>query len=232
LTWKSARPRKSRLPSESQRARSYATGDLARALPEHLLEFQGRADHQVKVQGFRVELGAIEALLDAHPALQRSIVVSRGDQERAIVAYVVPNPGQEVRPVDVQRYVRERLPKYMIPAAVVVMDKMPLTATGKVDRGSLPAVTHAELAGAQYVAPRNDIEEALAAIWCKVLEIDRVGVHDTFFDIGGESLRAMQAISATNKVFQIGLSVRRLFDAPTVGDLAVLVREELAARAE
>ncbi len=204
-------------------ARAYATGDLGRVLPEGVLEFQGRADHQVKVGGFRVELGAIEALLDAHPDIERSVVVATGEElgERALVGYVVPRAGRRVEPEAVRGYVRDKLPKYMLPAVVMVLDQVPLTATGKVDRAELPPVSHAQLAGgAEYVAPRNDIEAALAGIWCKVLELDRVGVSDSFFDIGGESLRAMQAMAATNKVFNTSLSVRRIFDAPTIGELA------------
>ena len=211
--------------------RSYATGDVGRVLPEGVLEFQGRADHQVKIQGFRVELGAIESLLDSHPALQRSIVVARGDgtAERAVVAYVAPWPGQRVEPAELQQYVRDRLPRYMVPAAVVVVDSVPLTPTGKVDRAALPPVSYAQLTGsAEYVAPRNDIEAAIAAIWCKVLQLDRVGVHESFFDIGGESLRAMQAIAAVNKMFKTTLSVRRLFEVPTVGELAEDLSRALA----
>jgi amino acid adenylation domain-containing protein len=212
-------------------ARCYATGDLGRVLPEGVLEFQGRGDHQVKIQGFRVELGAIEALLDAHPAIQRSIVIARGSElgDRALVGYVVPRPGASVDPAQVRQYVRDRLPKYMVPAAVVVMDTVPLTATGKVDRAALPAVSYSQLAGdAEYVAPRNDIEEAIAAIWCKVLQLDRVGMNQLFFDLGGESLRAMQVIAATNDTFATALSVRQLFGAATVGELAAEVARSLA----
>jgi amino acid adenylation domain-containing protein len=213
-------------------ARCYATGDLGRLLPEGVLEFQGRGDHQVKIQGFRVELGAIESLLDGHQAIQRSIVVARGaDQgEQALVGYVVPRPGEEIEPAQVRQYVRDRLPKYMVPAAVVVMDSVPLTATGKVDRAALPPVSYGQLVGAaEYVAPRSDIEEAIAAIWCKVLQLDRVGVDELFFDLGGESLRAMQVIAATNDAFSTSLSVRQLFDAATVSELAAEVAGAMSA---
>ncbi|MGI5152105.1 amino acid adenylation domain-containing protein [Plantactinospora sp. CA-294935] len=207
-------------------ARCYATGDIGRVLPSGDLEFQGRTDHQIKIQGFRVELGGIEALLDAHPAIQRSIVLARGEgvNERVLVAYLLPEPGQAVEPDEVRQYVRDRLPRYLVPAAVVILESLPLTPTGKVDRAALPPPSAAQLAGTpRYTAPRTDVERTLAAIWCKVLQLDRVGVHDRFFDIGGESLRAMQVIAETNKVFRIGLSVRRLFDAPTIGELAAEV---------
>jgi nonribosomal peptide synthetase protein BlmX len=215
-------------------SRCYATGDLGRALPQGELEFQGRADHQVKIQGFRVELGAIESLLDTHDTIQRSIVVTRGTDAggRALVAYVVPRPGAAIEPEQVRQYVRDRSPKYMVPAAVVTMAAVPLTATGKVDRAALPPVSYAELAGTEYVAPRNEIEEALAAIWCRVLQLDQVGVQERFFDLGGESLLAMQAISVTNETFNTSLSVRQLFGANTIGELAAEVSRALSATAE
>jgi nonribosomal peptide synthetase protein BlmX len=214
-------------------SRCYATGDLGRVLPDGVLEFQGRADHQVKIQGFRVELGAVESLLDTHDEIQRSIVVTRGTDPpgRALIAYVVPVPGATVEPEQVRQYVRDRLPRYMVPAAVVIIAAVPLTATGKVDRAALPPVSYATLAGAEYVAPRNDIEAALAAIWCKVLQLDRVGVRERFFDLGGESLLAMQAISVTNETFNTSLSVRQLFGANTIGELAAEVSRALSDRA-
>ncbi|SCF07686.1 amino acid adenylation domain-containing protein [Micromonospora haikouensis] len=206
--------------------RWYATGDLGRILPSGDLEFHGRNDHQVKVQGFRVELGAVEALLDAHPSVRRAIVVAEGDAtgDRRLVAYLAPTAGHSVSAEAVRDHVRERLPRYMVPAVVVVMDALPLTATGKIDRSALPAVGHERLAGTtEYVPPRNEVERAIAAIWCSVLKRDRVGVHERFFDIGGESLRAMQVMAATNGMFGTTLSVRTLFDAPTVGQLAARV---------
>ncbi|GIJ21054.1 non-ribosomal peptide synthetase [Micromonospora lutea] len=223
--------RPSRFPA-SPGERCYATGDLARAVADGFLEFQGRADHQVKIHGFRVELGAVEALLDAHPQIARSIVVAQGDPmgDKTLVGYVVPAVGSRLVPEEIQQYVRERLPKYMVPAAVLVMESVPLTPTGKVDRGLLPPISQAQLkGGAPYQAPSTDIERALAAIWCRVLRVDQVGVHDRFFDIGGESLRAMQVIVATNKMFHVSLSVRRLFEAPTISELALDVSEAVAA---
>ncbi|WP_229402848.1 non-ribosomal peptide synthetase [Micromonospora okii] len=212
-------------------ARCYATGDLGRLLPDGDLDFQGRADQQVKIQGFRVELGAVETVLDAHPAIRRSIAVATGQaaEERMLVAYVVPWGGEELTAAQVQRHVWERLPKYMVPGAVVVMDALPLTATGKVDRAALPSVTEAHLGGgAGYTPPRTELEQAIVAIWCRVLRLNRVGVHQSFFDLGGESLRAMQVVVATNNVFGTTLSVRRLFDRPTVSEFAEEVATALA----
>ncbi|MFY1632242.1 amino acid adenylation domain-containing protein [Solwaraspora sp. WMMB335] len=206
--------------------RWYATGDLGRVLPTGDLEFHGRNDHQVKIRGFRVELGAVEGVLEAHPSVRRAIVVAEGDAtgERRLVAYLAAVAGQPVSAEAVRDHVRERLPRYMVPSAVVVMETLPLTATGKIDRSALLPVEHARLSDvAEYVAPRDEIERAIAAIWCSVLKLDRVGVYERFFDIGGESLRAMQVIAATNRMFGTTLSVRTLFDAPTVVQLAARV---------
>ncbi|MEU5127884.1 amino acid adenylation domain-containing protein [Streptomyces mobaraensis] len=203
--------------------RAYATGDLGRYLPDGNLEFLGRADHQVKIRGFRVELGEIEAVLDTHPELQRTIVMARGDHpgDQVLVAYVLPAPGRRPEPADIQGYVRDRLPRYMVPTAVIVLDAVPLTAAGKVDRASLPAPSHAQLTRDQeYVEPGTDTERALAAIWADVLKLDRIGAGDRFFDVGGESLRAMQATAAANKMFRTRVSVRRLFEAPSLREFA------------
>ncbi len=204
-------------------SRAYATGDLGRYLPDGNLEFLGRADHQVKIRGFRVELGEIEAVLDTHPHLQRAIVTARGEDagDQVLVAYVLPVPGRRPEPADVQAYVRDRLPRYMVPTAVIVLDAVPLTAAGKVDRASLPAPSHAQLThGQEYVEPGTETERALAAIWAHVLKLDRVGAGDRFFDLGGESLRAMQATAAANKVFKTRVSVRSLFASPSLREFA------------
>ncbi|MFJ5676391.1 amino acid adenylation domain-containing protein [Streptomyces sp. NPDC093097] len=213
-------------------ARRYATGDLGRFLPTGDLEFLGRNDHQVKIRGFRVEPMEIEAVLDAHPALQRSIVMARGEEtgERQLVAYVVPEPGERPDRAELQKYVRDRLPRYMVPSTFTVLDAVPLTSTGKVDRARLPdADPTAEL---PYAAPRTETERLLCDIWSTVLKAGRVGVHHHFFEVGGESLRAMQAIAATNKLFRTRLSVRSLFDAPTIAEFASVVDQARAPGAE
>lgn len=200
-------------------ARRYATGDLGRFLPDGDLELLGRIDHQVKIRGFRVEPAEVEAVLDAHPALQRSVVIARGgDGEKQLVAYVVPEEGERPAQAELQQHVRDRLPRYMVPSACVILDAVPLTSTGKVDRARLPEPEQAsEL---PHTAPRTETEQLLTDIWSAVLKLDRVGVHHHFFDIGGESLRAMQVIAATNKLFGTTLSVRKLMDAPTIAEFA------------
>ncbi|WP_217712342.1 non-ribosomal peptide synthetase [Streptomyces sp. NA02950] len=203
-------------------ARRYATGDVGRFLPTGDLEFLGRIDHQVKIRGFRVEPAEVEAVLDTHPALQRSIVVARGgDGEKQLVAYVLPDADERPEQAELQQYVRDRLPRYMVPSACVVLDTVPLTSTGKVDRALLPEPEPAtEL---PLTSPRTETEQLLTDIWSTVLKLDRVGVHHHFFDVGGESLRAMQVIAATNKLFGTSLSVRKLLDAPTIAEFALEV---------
>ncbi|WP_274918757.1 non-ribosomal peptide synthetase [Streptomyces sp. WZ-12] len=210
-------------------ARRYATGDLGRFLPTGDLEFLGRNDHQVKIRGFRVEPMEIEAVLDAHPSLQRSIVMARGAEsgEQQLVAYVLPEPGERPDRAELQKYVRDRLPRYMVPSTFTVLDAVPLTRTGKVDRTRLPDPD--PVAELPYVAPGTETERLLVDIWSTVLKVGRVGVHHHFFDVGGESLRAMQAIAATNKLFRTRLSVRRLFDAPTIAEFATVVDEARAS---
>jgi amino acid adenylation domain-containing protein len=203
--------------------RLYRSGDLARRLPGGDLHYLGRRDQQVKIRGFRIELGEIEAALVAHPALRQAAVVPWEEGQR-LVAYVVsrsePAPGAE----ELRGLLADRLPEYMIPAAFVVLPELPLTPHGKLDRRALPAPEPArpELR-AEYVAPRSPAEEALAAIWTAVLNLERVGVHDNFFELGGQSLLATQVASRVRDVFQVDLSLRTLFQQPTVAALAAAV---------
>jgi nonribosomal peptide synthetase protein BlmX len=206
--------------------RAYRTGDLARHTPDGQLEFLGRADGQVKIRGFRVELGEIQGLLDAHPGIQRSVVLARRDaaEGQLVAAYIATVPGAEVTVPQLRQYVADRLPRYMVPAAWVVLDALPLTHTGKVDLAALPAPG---VNGPQPAAPpREGTEQLVAAIWEQVLGVGLVGAHDEFFEIGGESLRAMQVVTKVNQVFGIDLPVRTLFDAPVLTDFALAVQAE------
>jgi nonribosomal peptide synthetase protein BlmX len=208
--------------------RMYRTGDLSRHTPDGDLEFLGRADGQVKIRGFRVEPAEIEGLLDGHPALRHAVVLARDDAsgEKMLVAYVATSQGQAISGAEIQQYVRERLPRYMVPSACVVLEAMPLTATGKVDVASLPIPSRSERTRAEAVPPRTETEQLLAAIWCQVLDLDHVGARDEFFEIGGESLRAMQVVTKANKVFGLDLPVRSLFDAPTLESFARVVEDQ------
>jgi amino acid adenylation domain-containing protein len=202
-------------------ARLYRTGDLARYLPDENLEFLGRNDAQVKVRGFRIELGEIEASLSQHPEVREAVVVARedGTGDARLVAYVVaqrPNiPGHEMR-----AYLKERLPEYMVPSAFVMLDKLPLTANGKVDRRALPAPGSARPAlDRAYVAPRSMVEEVLAAVWAEVLRIERVGIEDNFFDLGGDSIRSVRVV-ALAKERGLNFTVQELFRSQTIAQLA------------
>jgi amino acid adenylation domain-containing protein len=206
--------------------RLYRTGDLVRRRPDGELEFLGRFDHQVKIRGFRVELGEIEAALLALPGVREAVVMAREDLpgEQRVVAYLAPE-----LPAGLRERLRERLPDYMIPAAFVVLPRLPLTPNGKVDRRALPAPEW-EAKEAGWVAPRTPAEELLAGIWSNVLRIGRVGVHDDFFSLGGHSLLATQVVSRVREVCAVELPLRRLFEGPTVAELARQV--EAARRAE
>jgi amino acid adenylation domain-containing protein len=213
--------------------RLYRTGDLVRRLPDGAIEFLGRLDHQVKVRGFRVELGEVEAALGTHPNVSQAVVAAHREQEdKRLVAYVVAGGAEESElTAELRRHLKERLPDYMLPARFVFLEEMPLTPNGKVDRRALPAPAAARPdLGRPYVAPETATEEALARIWSRVLGLDRVGLHDDFFELGGDSLLATQLVSQVRQSFQVELPLRSLFEHPTVAGLApvfedVLVRQ-------
>ncbi|KYC40344.1 non-ribosomal peptide synthetase [Scytonema hofmannii PCC 7110] len=205
-------------------ARLYKTGDLARYLPDGNIEFLGRIDHQVKIRGFRIELGEIEATLGTHPALQQTLVMVREDVpgDKGLVAYFVAQPEQvPPSPRELRGFLQDKLPDYMVPAAFVMLDAMPLNPNGKVDRRALPVPDASHfIAANNFVAPRTPTEEVLAAIWMQVLGLERVGIHDNFFELGGHSLLATQVISRLRQTFGAEISVQRLFETPTIAGLA------------
>ncbi|HJP95210.1 MAG TPA: amino acid adenylation domain-containing protein [Pyrinomonadaceae bacterium] len=221
--------------------RLYKTGDLTRWLPNGQIEFVGRNDFQVKVRGFRIELGEIETVLREHEGVRDAVVAARTDSrgDAYLTAYVVAAHGPLPTGRELRAFLKEKLPEYMLPSVYLVLNKLPLTAHGKVDRRALP-----EPAGAAreldvaFVSPRNAIEEVLSGIFAEVLNVERVGVDDNFFELGGHSLLAAQAISLMRKAFQPDLPLRKIFEAPTVASLAALVvagepsRGEFERRAE
>ncbi|WP_338082378.1 AMP-binding enzyme, partial [Agrobacterium deltaense] len=193
--------------------RLYRTGDLGRWRRDGNLEFLGRADHQVKIRGFRIELGEIEAVLLSHPEVRQAVVVAHEDQtgDKRLVAYVVG----EASPRDLRAHTLNTLPDYMVPAAFVPLETMPLTPNGKIDRAALPHPNNDNgLARADYIAPRTPTEEILAAIWADVLQISQVGVNDNFFELGGNSLLAMRMVARVRSIFNIELPLRSLFEDP------------------
>jgi amino acid adenylation domain-containing protein len=212
-------------------ARLYRTGDLARYDNDGALDFIGRLDTQVKVRGFRVELGEIEAALARHPSVREAVVVARADEpgDTRLVAYVVSDEPQLSGSV-LRVFLKEQLPDYLIPAAFVTLAALPLTASGKVNRLALPPPDAArpETAG-DYVAPRAGVEQRLAQLWAEVLRVERVGVHDNFFDLGGHSILLIQIRSKLRDVFDRDVPMADLFKYPTVSLLAQhLTREPTA----
>lgn len=207
--------------SQTPGARLYRTGDRVRYLPDGNIEFLGRVDHQVKIRGFRVELPEIESALGRHPAVRQSAVIVADDQaaEKRLVGFVVPAAGGKVTADELRTFLGRELPDYMLPASLVVLDSLPLNANGKVDRMALSGLEHSS-PSRPFLAPRNPVEEKLAAIWTEVLRVERVGVDDNFFELGGHSLLATQVISRIRTALQVQLPLRTIFETPTVGQLA------------
>ena len=174
-------------------ARLYRTGDLARYLPDGNLEFVGRADYQVKVRGYRIELGEIEAVLGQHPLVRETVVVAREEipGDKQLVAYLVWKEGLSPTTSELRSYLKERLPEYMVPSAFVLLDELPWTPNGKVDRRALPAPEQSRPEQEKvYVSPRTKLESILTGLWQKMLNIDEIGIYDDFFELGGNSLKA------------------------------------------
>lgn len=203
--------------------RLYKTGDKARYLPDGTIEFLGRVDYQVKIRGFRIELGEIEGVLTQHPSVQQVVVWLSEDElgSQRLVAYVIPNPKQTPNISELRQFCLNQLPEYMVPSVFVLLKSLPLTPNGKIDRRALPAPeqTRPELEGV-YVAPRTPVEKQLAEIWAQVLGIEKIGIHDNFFDLGGHSLLITQLLAQVRETFQVNLSLRSLFQQPTVANIA------------
>ncbi len=212
-------------------ARLYRTGDLVRYLPNRAIEFVGRVDHQVKLRGFRIELGEIEARLAQHPDLTDVIVLLRQDTpgDKQIVAYVVARSGDGPSTSALREHLMEKLPEYMVPAAFVWMDALPLNKNGKVDRAALPKpdAERPDLAQ-EFVAARDEIESRLVAIWEDVLGRSPVGVLDDFFELGGDSLKSVRLFDRVEEQLGVVISPDALFRAPTVEGIADIVRGETA----
>ncbi|MCP4653882.1 MAG: amino acid adenylation domain-containing protein, partial [bacterium] len=208
-------------------ARLYKTGDLARYLPDGNVEFLGRLDHQVKVRGFRIELGEIEATLSGHPAVDQAVAMSRRDArgDPRLVAYLVTREGEQPNVSELRSFLAARLPEYSVPAAFVSLETLPLTASGKVDRRALPAPDRRRPEQeAAYAAPRSATERAIAEIWKEVLGIDRVGLRDNFFDLGGDSLLLAQVHSRLQAAVDAEIAMIDLFRYTTIRALTDSLR--------
>ncbi len=203
--------------------RLYNTGDRARYLADGDVEFLGRLDNQVKIRGHRVELGEIEAALNRHPAVKESVIVARvrDSAENNLLGYLVAKHQAAPTVGELRDYLKQKLPEYMIPSTFIIIDNLPLLPNGKIDRNALlsqdgirPDLDH------EYVTPRNEIEEIVAQVWRELLRLDRLGVHDNFFDLGGHSLLATRVVGRLRNTFMVDLPLRTLFELPTVAGLA------------
>ncbi|WP_039963255.1 non-ribosomal peptide synthetase, partial [Kamptonema sp. PCC 6506] len=218
--------------SHESGSRLYKTGDLARYLPNGNIEFLGRIDHQVKIRGFRIELGEIEAVLSQHPDVQESLVINREDASgnQRLVAYIVSNLRPKRTAVGSLRdFLKQKLPDYMMPSSFVFLNHLPLTPNGKVDRKALPA-PDADAINLQlettYVAPQTEIEQSIAIVWQEVLHLKKVGVDDSFFDLGGHSLLMAQVHSQLREVVDREVSIMEMFKYPTISSLAKYLSQE------
>ncbi len=204
-------------------SRLYKTGDLGRYLPDGNIEFLGRIDNQVKIRGYRIELGEIETVLGQHPIVREAVVLAREDSpgDKRLVAYLVGASGSIPSVSELRGFLQQKLPEYMVPSAFLFLDSLPLTPNGKVDRKALPAPDQSrpELEHS-YTAPRTPVEELLANIWAEVLKLDKIGIHDNFFQLGGHSLIATQVVSRIRTRLSCDLPLRALFESPTVAELA------------
>ncbi|HEY9811289.1 MAG TPA: amino acid adenylation domain-containing protein [Halomicronema sp.] len=210
------------LPDNTQ-SKFYKTGDIARYLPDGNIEFLGRADNQVKIRGFRIELGEIESILNQHSDVQNAAVIVREEipGEKYLVAYIVSHPKGRNIISELREFLKVKLPAYMIPSSYAILESLPLTPSGKINRQLLPKIdAEPEDFTEDYVAPRTSIEEKLVKIWANVLGKKQVSVYDNFFELGGHSLLATQLISRIRKSFEIELPLSCLFEAPTVASLA------------
>ncbi len=213
-------------------ARVYRTGDLVRYRDDGQVVHMGRLDHQVKIRGFRIELGEIETSLNQHPKVANGVVVARHDHEGAayLAAYVVAAPGTHPTIGELRRFLQSNLPDYMVPAAFVYLDAFPLTPNGKIDRRSLPEPDHARPSlDNVYVAPRTPTEHTLTEIWRELLNVERVGIYDDFFELGGQSLLAAQMIARIDSSFGVGVQLRTLLAQPSVAGLAGAIEQATTA---
>jgi amino acid adenylation domain-containing protein len=209
-------------------SRLYCTGDLARCLSDGAIEFLGREDYQVKIRGFRVELGEIEAILRQHSSVHNAIVVAHEDKGHTrLIGYIVSDTKAAALSSELRRMVQERLPEYMMPATFVFLDSLPLSANGKVARASLPIPEQSRPdLDSPLVIPYTQIQEILATIWCQMLGIDQLGIYDNFFDVGGDSLLALQIMGRMQKAFGVTLSLRDMIGSPTIAEIGAIIEKK------
>jgi acyl carrier protein len=205
--------------------RLYRTGDIARYRADGTIECLGRNDFQIKLRGHRIDLGEIESALRQHPEVRDAVVSLHGDNtgQKYLAGYLQKAGGSSLQAASFQQFLRSKLPDYMVPAVFIALDKFPLTPNGKINRKALPASTSAQNSKRAFTPPHTITEETLAQMWRELLQLPRVGVDDNFFEIGGHSLLAMQFMARVQNTFRTELSLRDIFEAPTIAELAALV---------
>jgi len=207
--------------SDEPGAHIYKTGDLARYRLDGTIEFLGRVDSQVKVSGYRIELGEIETVLMQHPDVQSVVVIARQDipGEKKLVAYIAPYR-QNCRADELRRFLQRKLPSYMLPSAFVLLDSLPLSPNGKVDRNALPKPETADGETKASASPQTELEQKIGKIWQRLLGLEQVSVSDNFFDLGGDSLQLLEAHAELQKVVNSDLTITDLFEYTTISSLA------------
>ncbi|EKE80853.1 non-ribosomal peptide synthetase [Idiomarina xiamenensis] len=214
--------------SDDPQSRLYKSGDLVHRQPDGNLVFVGRIDHQVKVRGFRIELGEVETALLSHSGVGNALVMAQYDESQQVrlVAYYTPVDG-EVPAEQLRKYLSGHLPDYMMPSFVIMLQSFPLLLNGKIDRNRLPT-PELEINRAEYVAPTTDTEKLLVGIWQELLDLEQIGIHDNFFELGGHSLLATSIMLRIKQSVEIDLSLRSLFEAPSIAELAIVIEEHAA----
>jgi amino acid adenylation domain-containing protein len=223
--------------AQGEESKLYKTGDLARYLSasrdttshEGQIEYLGRIDNQVKIRGFRIELGEIESTITLHPNIQQTVVITKEDNlgDKRLIAYIVPHPEDTLTTEEIRGFIKQKLPQYMIPSIFIFLETLPLTLNGKIDHRALPAPEQARYESeATFVAPRNQLELQLATIWQNILGIQIIGIHDNFFDLGGQSLLAVRLFAEIHKSFNQKLVLSTILQASTIEQLAKVISQK------
>ncbi|MGL5832446.1 MAG: non-ribosomal peptide synthetase, partial [Waterburya sp.] len=209
--------------SDDKSQRLYKTGDYARYLPDGNIEFLGRIDHQVKIRGYRLELGEIETTLNQHPGVKQTVAIAREDVpgDKRLVAYVVLKSEPITNINELREFLLDKLPEYKIPSAFVVLETIPLTPNGKIDRKALPQLTSLRpKIKVDFMMPQNETEKTISKIWQKALQLEQVGIDDNFFELGGHSLILIEIHKQLEEIFGKQISIVELFQFPTIKSLA------------
>lgn len=238
--WRNAKATEAAFSADSFGAagRVYRTGDMGRRLPDGSIVFEGRKDFQIKIRGFRVELGEIESALGGHDAVRECVVMAKeneakvnGSRDKRLIAYVVFNPGHELSESELRSFLRQKLPEYMLPASFVVLESLPLTSSGKLNRLALPEPEGFNIqVKVDSARPETSVEKLLATIWLELLGVGEIGVRDNFFEMGGHSLLAVRLFAQIEKYFDKRLPLATLFQAPTIAQLAEIIQKDWAPR--